>query len=129
MGKLFDEDKPPTIWSREECRLFCNRIHWGSHIGLFRLMWRGKRHRAIIYGYLPQAQKLQNLPDGTVLEISRILGGDVSEYRKENIIIRLSGCKIRNKWIPHPTILSPYQRAAMTLFVEVECEIELVAYG
>ncbi len=117
----------PEWWSNNGW-LFCDKMFW-FHVSVYRIMWCGTSGRVIFRGRLPQCEQLMEFPEGATLEI--LLGhyGDISQYDKERVAFRFIDCRAKREWVPRAIALTPFEQDQLVLFVEVECEIEIVLNG
>lgn len=93
---------------------------------IWRILWRGESERVILNGILPMNAALSNFPDGATLEVQHGCHGDPTRYMDGATAIRLTDCRVRNKWIPRPVICKPDHTSVVELFVEVNCGIKMV---
>lgn len=115
-------------WWNNNSWLFCNKMFW-FHVSIYRVMWRGGIGRVILRGRLPKSEELVEFPEGAILEVLISHYGDVSQYDDSRVILRFTDCRVRNKWIPRAIAHNPFEQDQLMLFVEIECEIEIVLNG
>jgi hypothetical protein len=103
---LLEENKQPlyTDWS------------------IYRVMWKGKKKRVIVYGLLPHCKDLLHFKDGNTLQVTFGHGMDLSEYDKENVIMTFQGCTVKNKWLPRMIATNFNELDEIRVYVELECE-------
>jgi hypothetical protein len=80
-------------------------------------------------GTLPASAFLFRIPDGAIFELARKCAGDRSRYLPSEVIMRFGNCKTVKKWLPALLALTPDEAAPITLFVNVECDVELYPDG
>lgn len=85
-----------------------------------------RQKRALIYGKLPGGRTLPQLVEGKTVEIVCRCAGPPSQYVKENVIIRLSHCHVRADWIDHPVQIWHDDTQVLTLYVSIDCEVEIL---
>ena len=111
------------------CELPDGTFEFWPHIGIWRVMWRGKSERVMLNGHLPRARELAVFPEGTILEVQGGLcgsSGDPREYMEGKTIVRFSDCTVRNRWINRLSVLHPDYKSVVNIFIELNCKIELV---
>lgn len=114
-------------WTNRETRLF--RVDGAASLFMFPCGVKAlfpKQGRALLYGKLPQGQRLSQDIEGATLEIVWGRCGRPDDYKAGKPIIRLSNCSVRADWIPDPVLFFYESAQILALYVSIDCEIEIL---
>jgi hypothetical protein len=90
-------------------------------------MWSRGVERVILYGMLPVAWHLHVFPDGCTLQVVNSSYGNPEWYRSEDVIAEFRHCVVQSKWISKLCPISIQNMDAVTMYVNVSCDISLCA--
>lgn len=102
-----------------------DKLEYCYAFGIWRLMWNGSNQRAILRGWWPNARILADWPEGCELII---MGGKVQDPSIPTAgerVMTLKNCRSRRRWMPEPSAIAPDATAALTMWLEIDCEVDL----